>query len=57
MRYKTERPLSREWIPLGMRLHLPSEDKAVNQVVYEDMCHMSVEFEQIYLSSTSVKYP
>ena len=53
-----KRPLSREWIPLRMRLHLPSEDKAVNnQVVYEDMCHMSVEFEQIYLSSTSVKYP
>ena len=52
MTYKMERPLSEEWIPLGMRSHLPSEDKAVNQVVYEDMCHMSVEFELIYLGST-----
>ena len=51
MIYKIESPLSGE-CPLGMRSHLPSEDKAVNQVVYEDMCHMSVEFELIYLSST-----
>ena len=47
MTYKMERPLSGEWIPLGMRSHLPSEDKAFNQVVYEDMCYMSVEFEPI----------
>ena len=52
MTYKIERPLSEEWIPLGMRSHLPSEDKAVNRAVYAYMCHMSVEFELIYLGST-----